>query len=163
MSTMLRKLACIDCCVLALVSALLACAALPAAAQSELDGAVREEALDSSRPRGVDGVEYGGVVTRAVISSLGDLFYRRFSETWSTQKDTANYVLTVRESNSRRGNTEVLVVYLDDVLFRALLPRNQQAVISLSEAASDAVYQKIVEISLQDVLYDNPDMARLGL
>jgi hypothetical protein len=160
---MLRKLDLVNSCVFALAGALLACAALPAAAQSELDGTVRDEALDSSRPRGVDGVEYGGVVTRAVISSLGELFYRRFSEAWSTQKDTANYVLTVRESKARNGNTEVLVVYLDDVLFRALLPRNQQAVIGLSESAVDTVYQKIVDISLQDLLNDNADMARLGL
>jgi|Laugresbdmm110sn_2_1035109.scaffolds.fasta_scaffold76641_1 hypothetical protein len=150
-------------CTLAAISAVWACAALPVAAQTELEGSVREESLDSSRPRGVDGVEYGGVVTRAIVSSLGELFYRRFAEAWSTQKDTANFVLTVRESNSRRGNTEVLVVYLDDVLFRAFLPRNQQAVISLSEAAADVVYQKIVEIGLQELLNDNPDMARLAL
>ncbi len=163
MKRVLRKPFLRNFCTLAWVSATLACTALPAAAQSELEGSVREESLDSSRPRGVDGVEYGGVVTRAVVSSLGELFYRRFSEAWSTQKDTGGYVLTVRESNARRGNTEVLVVYLDDVLFRAFLPRNQQAVISLSEAAADAVYQKIVEIGLQELLNDNPDMARLAL
>jgi len=148
---------------LVLLGVLLGAAVLPAAAQSELEGGMREDATDSSRPRGVDGVEYGGVVTRAVVSSLGDLFYRRFSETWSTQKDTANFVLTVRETNARNGNTEVLVLYLEDVLFRASLPRNQQAVISLSESAADAVYQKVVEISLQDLLNDNPDLARLAL
>jgi len=147
----------------AALALVLLCAAPPAAAQSELDGAMREDAADNTKPRGVDGVEYGGVVTRAVVSSLGELFYRRFSESWSTQKDTVNYVLTVRESNARNGNTEVLVLYQDDVLFRAFLPRNQQAVISLSESAADAVYQKVVEISLQDLLSDNPDMSRLAL
>jgi len=162
-STMLRKLAFMDCCVFAWVIALWACTALPAAAQSELEGTVREESMDTNKSRSVDGVEYGGVVTRAVISSLGELFYRRFSEAWSTQKDTTNYVLTVRESKARNGNTEVLVLYQDDVLFRALLPRNQQAVIGLSESAVDMVYQKVVEISLQDLLNDNPDMARLAL
>ena len=134
--------------------------AMPVCAQMESEGSVREEAIDNTKPRGVDGVEYGGVVTRAVITSLGELFYRRFSETWSTQKDTANYVLTVRERNARNGNTEVLVVYLDDVLFRAQLPRNQQSVIGLSESAVDAVYQKIVDISLNELLNDDPDMAR---
>ena len=138
-------------------------ATLPALAQSDLEGNVREEAMDSSKSRGVDGVEYGGVVTRSVISSLGELFYRRFSESWSTQKDTANYVLTVREINNRKSGTEVLVVYLDDVLFRAGLPRNQQAVIGLSETAVDAVYQKIVDISLQELLNEDPDMARMAL
>lgn len=138
----------------------LACCAVPVYAQLESEGSVREEAIDNTKPRGVDGVEYGGVVTRAVITSLGELFYRRFSETWSTQKDTANYVLTVRERNARNGNTEVLVVYLDDILFRAQLPRNQQSVIGLSESAVDAVYQKIVDISLNELLNDDPDMAR---
>lgn len=160
---MLRRLTLVDFCVLAGVSAFLACVALPAAAQSELEGTVRDELVDTNKSRGADGVEYGGVVTRAIISSLGELFYRRFSEAWSTQKDTANYVLTVRESKARNGNTEVLVVYQDDVLFRALLPRNQQAVIGLSESAVDSVYQKVVEISLQDLLNDNPDMARSAL
>jgi len=136
---------------------------MPAAAQSELEGNVREESIDASKPRGVDGVEYGGVVTRAVISSLGELFYRRFSEAWSTQKDTANYVLTVRESKARNGNTEVLVIYLDNILFSALLPRNQQSVISLSDSAVDAAYQKVVELSLQDLLNDNPDLARSAM
>jgi len=141
----------------------MACTAMPAAAQSELEGNVREESIDASKPRGVDGVEYGGVVTRAVISSLGELFYRRFSEAWSTQKDTANYVLTVRESKARNGNTEVLVIYLDNILFSALLPRNQQSVISLSDSAVDAAYQKVVELSLQDLLNDNPDLARSAM
>ena len=163
MSILLRKQALVELCMLALVCGLLACTARPAAAQSELEGSIREEAVESNKPRGVDGVEYGGVVTRAVVSSLGDLFYRRFSEAWSTQKDTTNYVLTVRESNARRGNTEVLVVYQDEVLFRSLLPRNQQAVISLSEAAVDMVYQKVVELSLQDLLNDDPDLPRLAL
>ncbi len=134
--------------------------AVPVYAQLESEGSVREEAMDNSKPRGADGVEYGGVVTRAVISSLGELFYRRFSEAWSTQKDTANYVLTVREVNNRKTGTEVLVVYADDVLFRAQLPRNQQSVIGLSESAVDAVYQKIVDISLNELLNDDPDMAR---
>lgn len=134
--------------------------AVPAGAQVESEGSVREEAVDNSKPRGVDGVEYGGVVTRAVTSSLGELFYRRFAETWSTQKDTANYVLTVREVNNRKTGTEVLVVYIDDVLFRAQLPRNQQSVIGLSESAVDAVYQKIVDISVNELLNDDPDMAK---
>jgi len=160
---LLRKQAFIELCLLLVAGGLLACTALPAVAQSELEGSVREEAVESNKPRGVDGVEYGGVVTRAVVSSLGELFYRRFSAAWSTQKDTSNYVLTVRESNARSGNTEVLVVYQDDVIFRALLPRNQQAVINLSETAVSAVYQKVVEISLQDLLNDDPDLARLAL
>lgn len=137
----------------------LAGTSLPAFGQSELEGAIREEALDN-KTGAKDGVEYGGVVTRAVISSLGELFYSRFSENWSTQKDTTNYVLTVREINNRKTGTEVLVVYIDNVLFRAQLPRNQQAVIGLSEAAVDTVYQKVVELSLNDLLYDDPDMAR---
>jgi hypothetical protein len=161
MTIVVRKKACYELWMLALVGGLLTCV-LPAAAQSELEGGLREEAMESGKPRGVDGVEYGGVVTRAVVSSLGELFYRRFSEAWSTQKDTTNYVLTVRESNARKGNTEVLVVYQDDTLFRAMLPRNQQAVISLSEAAVEAVYQKVVEISLQDLLNDDADLARLA-
>jgi len=136
---------------------------LPAAAQAELEGAMREESIDNTKPRGADGVEYGGVVTRAVVSSLGELFYRRFSDAWSAQKDTGNYVLTVRENNARSGNTEVLVIYLDDVLFRARLPRNQQAVIGLSETAVDTVYQKIVDLSLNELLNDDPDMARSAL
>lgn len=138
----------------------LACCAVPAWAQLESEGSVRDEAIDNTKPRGVDGVEYGGVVTRAVISSLGELFYRRFAETWSNQKDTANYVLTVREVNNRKTGTEVLVVYIDDVLFKAQLPRNQQAVIGLSESAVESVYQKIVDISLNELLNDDPDMAR---
>jgi len=141
----------------------MALGATHALAQSELEGPMREDAVDTSRPSGKDGAEYGGVVARAVISSLGDLFYRRFSESWSTQKDTANYVITVRENVVRSGNTEVAVAYQDDVLFRARLPRNQQAVITLSESAVDSVYQKIVELSLNELLSDDPDMARPGL
>jgi len=160
---LLRKQVLVKLCMLLVAGGLLACTALPAVAQAELEGSMREEAVESNKPRGVDGVEYGGVVTRAVVSSLGELFYRRFSEAWSTQKDTTNYVLTVRESNARRGNTEVLVVYQDEVLFRSLLPRNQQAVISLSEAAVDMVYQKVIEISLQDLLNDDADLGRLAL
>jgi hypothetical protein len=124
---------------------------------------MREQSIDNNTSSARDGVEYGGVVTRAVTSSLGELFYRRFSESWSTQKDTANYVLTVREINNPKRGTEVLVVYVDDVLFRAPMPRNQQAVIGLSESAAEAVYQKIVDISLNELLNDDPDMARSAL
>lgn len=146
-----------------LLLGLLLCSGFPAAAQTDIEGTIREEALDNNKTGAKDGVEYGGVVTRAVISSLGELFYRRFSESWSTQKDTANYVLTVREINNSKTGTEVLVTYIDSVLFRAQLPRNQQAVIGLSETAADAVYQKIVDISLNELLNDDPDMARSAM
>lgn len=135
-------------------------AVTPAFAQSSFEGSLPEDVLDSNKAGVKDGVEYGGVVTRAVISSLGELFYRRFSESWSTQKDTSNYVLTVRESRNPKTGTEVQVIYTDSVLFRALLPRTQQAVIGLSESAAEAVYQKIVDISLNELLNDDPDMAR---
>jgi hypothetical protein len=107
--------------------------------------------------------EYGGVVTNQTITSLGYFFHTRFSEFWSQQSDSENYTLTVRERSSTRAGTEMQVLFGDALVFRGTLPRNVSAITAMAEAAAEMAHKNVVDLSLQQLLFNDPDMANSGL
>jgi len=111
-------------------------------------------------PRLGDFPEYGGVVTNQALTSLGHHFHSKFTEGWNTKSDIDSYVLMVKERSSPRGGTEVLVVSNDNVVFRAPLPRSYPAIAALSESAVETAHKNAVEMGLQTMLFEDPDLAR---
>jgi curli production assembly/transport component CsgE len=129
----------------------------PAWAQVDIDPI---EAASASGIASNDAPEYGGLVLSQVLTSLGDYFHTKFAEGWSAQKDAADYVLTVRERSSPKVGTEIQVLAGDDLVFRSLLPRSYAQVAALTEAAVEQVHNRVVESGLQNLLFNDPDVAR---
>lgn len=140
---------------LALSSLLLHAAPAPAQT-SGADGAVIP--TDSS----LDHSEYGGVVTRQVISSLGHYFHARFVELWQAKENVETFNLFVKEQPYPRGGTEVQVIFGDTLLFSQRLPGNINAVMRLCEEAAEISATKVVELNLQAQLFRDADLAPTG-
>lgn len=106
--------------------------------------------------------EYGGVVTRQVLTSMGQLFHAKFTELWQTKENFEKFNIIVKERPYPKGGTEVWVVYADQVMFRRYLPRDVRALAKLSEEAADAVYDRASEFDIQRLLFSDEDLAPSG-
>ena len=139
--------------------ALLAIALLVPAAYAQQDDTRVETPAPPETPL-TEPQEYGGIVTDQSVTSLGHEFARRFSESWSRQSRADGYVLSIRERSSPRYGTEVLVVQDDDVMFRNVLPRSFWAVSALAENAAELVANRLAELAIQQLLFENADLAK---
>lgn len=106
--------------------------------------------------------EYGGVVTRQVLTSMGQLFHAKFTELWQTKENFEKFNILVKERPYPRGGTEVSVLYADQVMFRRYLPRDARALAKLSEDAAEAVYARASEYDIQRLLFSDEDLAPSG-
>lgn len=143
------------------VTALAVSLVLPAFAQENPN----EEAVEAPLPLpNVSGAsEYGGVLTNQAITSLGHYFHERFAEAWSTRKDSEAYTLSVKERSSPRVGTEMQVIFMDLVVFRGNLPRNLSAISAMAESAAETSYRNISDMTLQALLFNDPDVSASGL
>ena len=114
----------------------------------------------TSRNAAEDVPEYGGLVLAQVLTSLGLHFHTKFAESWSSQKDAEAHVLLVRERLSPKVGTEIQVLSGDAVVFRSVLPRSYAVVALLADSAAEQVQNKVTETALQNLLFNDPDMAR---
>lgn len=129
-------------------------------AVGQTDAGVSTAPVQQAGP--VERPEYGGIVSGQTITNLGNFFHAKFSEAWSTQANNDRYVLLVRERQSPRGGTEMQVISGDQVVFRSFLPRTYPATAALAEASAETVTQNLVQASLQDILFNDPDMSSSG-
>lgn len=106
--------------------------------------------------------EYGGLVTRQVLTSMGQLFHAKFTEMWQTNENFDKFNILVKERPYPRGGTEVLVVYEDQVMFRRALPRDVRTLVKLSEEAALSVYDRASEFDVQRLLFTDVDLAASG-
>lgn len=105
-------------------------------------------------------VEYAGIVTSQVSTNLGHLFVTRFTEAWSRQPQRENVVLEVRERSSPRYGTEVRVTNGEDEVFRGVLPRSAPLVAEMAEQAATSANDRLAESALQQLLFNDADMAK---
>ena len=106
--------------------------------------------------------EYGGVVTRQVLTSMGQLFHAKFTELWQNKENFEKFNILVKERPYPKGGTEVWVVYADQVMFRRYLPRDARALARLSEEAANSVYDRASEFDIQRLLFTDEDLAPSG-
>jgi Curli assembly protein CsgE len=113
----------------------------------------------------IDAPEYGGIVTREVLTSMGYNFYLKFSEAWQDHPDYEKYNILVKERPYPRGagQTEILIVYADLVIVRQFLPRDWQTMTALAVQAANVVNEKIIEIEVQNLFFNDSDLAASGL
>jgi len=107
-------------------------------------------------------MEYGGIVSRQVTTSLGVLFHSRFVELWSGKEGIEKFNIVIRERPYPRGGSEMWVISGDMVFFRRGLPRDWRSILRMSAEAVDIVLEKAKENELEGLLFSDPDMAVSG-
>lgn len=107
-------------------------------------------------------MEYGGIVSRQVTTSLGQLFHSKFVELWNTKEGFDKFNILVKERPYPRGGSEVLVISDDAVLFRRGLPRDWRTILSMSTEAVDIAFARASEIEVDRLLFKDPDLAQTG-
>ncbi|WP_408597706.1 CsgE family curli-type amyloid fiber assembly protein [Limnohabitans sp.] len=137
---------------------LCACLCLGLTAQAQTEDS-SEPALTSLKPE----PEYGGVVTREVLTTMGQNFHAKFTELWQTKDNFEKFNLLIKERPFKRGGTEILVVYTDLVIFRRQVPRDFLTLARISQEAVDTAVQKVSEIDLQATLFKDVDLAESGI
>lgn len=134
--------------------------AVPLHAQELAD--VLEKPIEDPRNSAQLSSEYGGLVTRQVLTSMGQLFHAKFTEMWQTNENFEQFNILVKERPYPRGGTEVMVVYEDQVMFRRALPRDVRTLVKLSEEAAVSVYDRASEFEVQRLLFTDVDLAASG-
>lgn len=107
-------------------------------------------------------VEYGGIVSRQVTTSLGQLFHSKFVELWNTKEGFEKFNILVKERPYARGGSEILVISDDAVLFRRGMPRDWRTLIGMSSEAVDIAFARASEIEVDRLLFKDPDLAQSG-
>ena len=107
-------------------------------------------------------MEYGGIVSRQVITSFGQLFHSKFVELWNTKEGFDKFNILVKERPYPRGGSEVLVISDDAVLFRRGLPRDWRTLLSMSAEAVDIAFARASELEVDRLLFKDPDLAESG-
>lgn len=107
-------------------------------------------------------MEYGGIVSRQVTTSLGQLFHSKFVEIWNTKEGFEKFNILVKERPYPRGGSEILVISDDAVLFRRSLPRDWRTILGMSAEAVDIAFARASEIEVDRLLFKDPDLAQSG-
>ena len=107
-------------------------------------------------------MEYGGIVSRQVTTSFGQLFHSKFVELWNTKEGFDKFNILVKERPYARGGSEILVTSDDAVLFRRSLPRDWRTILSMSAEAVDIAFAKASELEVERMLFKDPDMSETG-
>lgn len=107
-------------------------------------------------------MEYGGIVSRQVTTSFGQLFHSKFVEFWNTKEGFDKFNLVVKERPYPRGGSEILVISTDVVLFRRGMPRDWRTLLAMSAEAVDISFARVSEIEVDRLLFKDPDLAQSG-
>ena len=121
-----------------------------------------ESPLEDPRNTSELSSEYGGLVTRQVLTSMGQLFHAKFTELWQTKENFEKFNILVKERPYPRGGTEIQVLYADQVMFRRYLPRDVRSLAKLSEDAAELVHARASEFDIQKLLFSDEDLAPSG-
>lgn len=131
--------------------ALAAPAALAQAPSGAENGAARARPADP----------YSGVVVNNTVTFVGQEFYRNFVAGWRDQAAVERFSVAVNERPSARWGSLVSVEYEHREVFRAFLsPGRRDFVRQAGADAARLVYQRVVELEVQRLLFHDPDMAR---
>lgn len=107
-------------------------------------------------------MEYGGIVSRQVTTSFGQLFHSKFVELWNTKEGFDKFNIAIKERPYARGGSEVLVISDDAVLFRRGLPRDWRSLLNMSAEAVDISFARASEIEVDRLLFKDPDLGSSG-
>jgi len=107
-------------------------------------------------------MEYGGIVSRQVTTSFGQLFHSKFVELWNTKEGFDKFNISIKERPYPRGGSEILVISDDAVLFRRGMPRDWRTLLGMSAEAVDIAFARVSEIEVERSLFKDPDLSPSG-
>lgn len=116
-----------------------------------------ENAVAAARPAD----PYSGVVVNDTVTFIGQEFYRVFVATWRDEPGVDRFSVSVHERPSARWGSLVYVQYEHRDVFRAFLsPGRRDFVRQAGADAARIVYQRVVDLEVQRLLFRDPDLAQ---
>lgn len=104
---------------------------------------------------------YSGVVVDSTVTFVGQEFYRSFVARWREESGVERFSVTVLERPSARWGSLVWIEYAHREVFRAILsPGRRELVRTAGQDASGIVYQRVVDLEVQRLLFRDPDLAQ---
>jgi len=100
----------------------------------------------------------GGVVLNRTITVMGKDFYQYFAATWRTKDTGGHYSVSVHERPTAIRGSEIWVQFGQTRVFHAFLSPARSAVRQVSRQAADLVYERVVELDLQRLLFQSKDL-----
>ena len=111
------------------------------------------------QPQSLDG-QLGGVVLNRTITIVGHDFYQYFTAAWRTRENNERYSIAIIERPTAIRGSEIWVEYRNKRIFRLFLSPRRSAIKNISQRAVGIVYETIVERDLEQLLYQDQDLAK---
>ena len=102
----------------------------------------------------------GGVVLNRTMTIVGHDFYKYFTAAWRERENTERYSIAIVERPTAVRGSEVWIEYRNKRIFRMFLSPRRSAIRKISQQAVGVVYENIVEKDLQQLLYQDHDLAK---
>lgn len=138
---------------------------LVAGALTNLQAQTTSDPLPGAMPGAVlqvpnlDGLA-GGVVLNRTITIVGHDFYQYFTTAWRSRENNERYSIAIIERPTAVRGSEIWVEYRNKRTFRIFLSPRRSAIKDISQQAVGIVYESIVERDLQQLLYQDHDLAK---
>lgn len=141
-----------------LVAAMLFCMNTPALA---LDDGVIENSTPDSQDQLLQDID-GSIVVDHTITMIAHEFYQHFVKFWRDQPASATHNLAIYERPTAAWGSIVWIEHDSKVIFRANLFSARSKTESVAEMAATSISQQLEQISLQQLLFDDPDLTKEG-
>lgn len=102
----------------------------------------------------------GGVVLNRTITIVGHDFYQYFTAAWRYRENNERYSIAIIERPTAVRGSEIWVEYRNKRIFRVFLSPRRSAIKNISQQAVGVVYESVVERDLQQLLYQDHDLAK---
>jgi curli production assembly/transport component CsgE len=141
-----------------LIAMFLFCIEAPALA---LDEGVIENVAPDSQDQLLQDID-GSIVVDNTITMIAHEFYQHFMKFWRDQPASATHNLTIHERPTAAWGSIVWIEHDSKVIFRANLFSARSKTESVAETAANSINQQLEQMSLQQLLFDDPDLTKEG-
>jgi len=141
-----------------LIAAMLLCMGTPSLA---LDEGVIENIAPDSQDQLLQDID-GSIVVDHTITMIAHEFYQHFVKFWRDQPASATHNLTIYERPTAAWGSIVWIEHDSKVIFRANLFSARSRTESVAEMAAANINQQLEQMSLQQLLFDDPDLTKEG-
>lgn len=126
-----------------------------------LDDGVIENNMPDQQDQLLQDID-GGIVVDHTITMIAHEFYQHFMRFWRDQPSSATHNLTIYERPTARWGSIIWIEHENKVIFRANLFSARSKTESIAEMAANTINQQLEQISLQHLLFDDPDLTKEG-
>jgi curli production assembly/transport component CsgE len=116
-----------------------------------------ENAAAAARPAD----PYSGVVVNDTVTFIGQEFYSTFVATWREEPNVERFTVIVHERPSARWGSLIFIEYEHREMFRAFLSPGRRDFVRVAAAeASKQVFERVVDLEVQRLMFRDPDLAQ---